>query len=139
MSFGFSTGDITSALSITRKLLQDADLNQPGEDSLTETLKSLEAILLKFQKLKLSNRTSQPQYNALVEVSSQCQTSLERFLSYRRPVVLDKTKIKPQALLVHRDSKFSKPSNWSQKTLKSFRAEITGHVLSLVLLDSINE
>jgi len=137
MSFGFSIGDLTAAISISRKLSAVPELRDSGKDSLAEILQRLEAILIKVQELKPPNNISRVQYHALIEVSSQCQASLDKFVDLSR--LRDPGDRGRPYLLKSLNTSQGKLRKWSQKAITTFRAEITGHLLSLTLLNNVNE
>ncbi|KAH7369731.1 hypothetical protein BKA65DRAFT_486888 [Rhexocercosporidium sp. MPI-PUGE-AT-0058] len=133
MSFGLSVGDISTTISITNELLKVDELRIPGQDSPIDILAHLKELLVRFRNAKPHNSSYQVQYNAFLEVSSQCQTALEQFRNCGR--LQNKSNGGNWSVI----SRVEGPSTtWSPKVLTAFRAEITGHLLSLIMLDNLN-
>jgi len=133
MSFGFSAGDTMTTLSLASRVARQLQLDQSVKDTnLKEILGHLEAILNKFVGLQVSNNTSNPQFYALIEVASQFRVSLERFISSGRSRIFDEAGVRET-------NAPGSTSNWSPKSIKTFSAEINGHLISLHLLKRANE
>lgn len=135
MSFGLSVGDIAATISVTQDLLQ-LDEFYPAQDSPIDILKHLKALLIRFRDVRpRNNNASQAQYHALMEVSSQCQIALEHF---RDSGCLNTSNYSTNWSVANRTVN-GISTIWSPKVLVTFRAEITGHLLSLIMLDNFNK
>ncbi|KAL5320208.1 hypothetical protein ACEPPN_011009 [Leptodophora sp. 'Broadleaf-Isolate-01'] len=133
MSFGLSVGDISTTILITNELLKVDELRIPGQDSPIDILAHLKEVLVRFRNARPHNSSYQVQYNAFLEVSSQCQTALEQFRNCGR--LQNKSNGRNWSAI----SRVEGPSaTWSPKFLTAFKAEITGHLLSLIMIDNLN-
>jgi len=134
MSFGLSVGDIATTLSLTQDLLQLHELDVVGEDNPIDILRRFQSILAELRNVRPRNNSSWIQYQALLEVASQCQIGLEQFRNLARFQSNDNGGIRSMS---NRALEGTSPI-WSQKTLTTFRAEMSGHLLSLILLNNFN-
>ncbi|KAL5323210.1 hypothetical protein ACEPPN_007743 [Leptodophora sp. 'Broadleaf-Isolate-01'] len=134
MSFGLSVGDISTTISITNELLRVEELHVPGQESPIDILAHLRELLVRFRNARPRNSSYKVQYNAFLEVSSQCQTALEQFRDSGR--LQNKSNGGNWSVI---STRVEGPSTtWSPKVLTAFRAEITGHLLSLIMLENLN-
>lgn len=135
MSFGLSVGDISTTISITNELLRVEELHVPGQESPIDILAHLRELLVRFRNARPRNSSYKVQYNAFLEVSSQCQTALEQFRDSGR--LQNKSNGGNWSVI---STRVEGPSTtWSPKVLTAFRAEITGHLLSLIMLENLNK